>query len=351
MTAHSAEVEKLAQFGGYLARFLGACVIAIGVLMNAGCVTMPGAHSFTQKTAAKPAPPSWYLNQPANSASALYGKGTGASRQDAVNEALAEIAAGLRVTIKAETKQRRTYSGGQEAMSSDEQIEASVNAIDFTQYDVAQSAETGGTHWVHVRVAKAALAKDLDQQIQEQKRALDLAFQRFLAASALAQSREIPELEAQLDQLEANAISLATLTDYDRSTITRYTANHKDKLERARRNMVVKIEHGRHTGLFARKLEELLTQRDIKVVNGGSRSGKTVLSVKSEVKQQRYGSAYISVVNLKVQAMDERGKVLNTYVKTLNGASPTNYDASLRQANLKLFEAFVDDDVLNTSGL
>ena len=301
--------------------------------------------------AAKEEMPSWAINPPPNSTSELFGVGSGATREQAINRALTTIAGNLSTAVVSEIRQTTELSNGLENNNFIEDMRAEVNKTQFNNYHVVSSTQLKSEIWVLVKVDRQQMANNLQNKIQQLNSELDFRFNDFAKATALEQSQLSPNLQESLNQLKTSAATLAAVQpSFNQSQIMAYALKRETQLRHIKNNMVVIIESDQNMDLFARKIETLLTQRDVKVISSGDRAGKSVIIIKSNVKNMNIQDVYVARVELKVDALDESGKTLKSYMKTLNGASPTSYDAALSQANSKLFDEFTNDNVIGTFG-
>lgn len=295
--------------------------------------------------------PHWALNPPPNTAQALYGTAMKRDRDAAIKSALAQIASNLSVNISAETLSATTMSNGQENMRYAEDVKAQVNKTQFSNYRVIDSQAVSNGIWVLVEVNKAQMASDLQSKINSSKTQLSQRFTEFEKVSSLEKAQLAPKLQSELMDMRAAIATLNTIQKTSNTAQhTSFILTKEAELRKAKSSMKVKIEHDRNTDLLANKIATLLSEKDVKVVEGGSRKGKSVIVIKSKVDNLKIQNAFVAKIELKLDAIDDQGKTIKSYLKTLNGASPSSYDAALDQANVKLFKALQDEKVMESFG-
>ncbi len=296
--------------------------------------------------------PGWYESRPSNSSQFMFGVGQGASRQLAIESALVEVASSIRIDIRSKTDQTRVYANGKEKNIFNEKTSSEIAKTQFSHYDVLKSEEIDGVNWVLVAVNRALMSKDIMSKINALKSEVELRFRQFAGHSSLEKSQSVPMLNEKLTQLK---LLLATESALDRSfdptPFTQYVVEQEEKLRQVKNKLVVKIEVGPELDDFGGLLTAYLVERDVKVVEQGARKGKSVIAVESKVKENQIQNLFVTKVEVKIDAINEQGAVLKSYVKTLNGVSPSSFQAALSQANQKLFNLILKDKVVESFGL
>lgn len=296
--------------------------------------------------------PQWAQSRPANTDQTLYGVGQGGTRQLAIESALVEIASTIRIDIKSNTNQTKTYANGKEQNVFNEKTSSEVARTQFSHYDVVQSEQVDKVTWVLVSVNRTRMSKDLLTKIDHLKTEVALRLKRFGQLSALEKSQTAPAIQELLAKL-AGLIATESALDknFDPKPQMTFVIEQENKLSNIKKNMVVKIEADTKLGSFANLLATYLTERDVKVVQDGSRNGKAVIAIHAAVNNKLIQNTYITKVEVKIDAINEQGTVLKSYMKTLNGASPSNFESALSQANQNLYNLFVKDNVIDSFGL
>ena len=294
--------------------------------------------------------PPWVLSPPADSNLYLYGVGEGASRDHAVKKALAEIGGKLGTSVKSDLSIQKTLKNNQEALSLQENIDSSVKKIEFSNFEVENAAKAAGKVYVLVRLDRLAMANKLKNDVEQGRNDLRNDFSRYKQYSSLKKSQVAPDLRKKMDAVRLDAVIAKSLTPaYDPSNVLDELSGMKITFSQNKDSLEVLVERDNNTEAFARKLEELLTQRGVKVAASGPRSGKTVINVKGDTEDQQFDIEHWTKLVVSIQVYDERGKILKTYAINESGAGMSK-KAALGQANLKLYKKFVSRNMLEDLG-
>ena len=294
--------------------------------------------------------PPWVLSPPADSNLYLYGVGEGASRDHAVKKALAEIGGKLGTSVKSDLSIQKTLKNNQEALSLQENIDSSVKKIEFSNFEVENAAKAAGKVYVLVRLDRLAMANKLKNDVEQGRNDLRNDFSRYKQYSSLKKSQVAPDLRKKMDAVRLDAVIAKSLTPaYDPSNVLDELSGMKITFSQNKDSLEVLVERDNNTEAFARKLEELLTQRGVKVAASGPRSGKTVINVKGDTEDQQFDIEHWTKLVVSIQVYDERGKILKTYAINESGAGMSK-KAALGQANLKLYKKVVSRNMLEDLG-
>jgi|GEM_PF-3380580 len=323
---------------------VASAILMASVLILTGCnAAMPA------KVTSNPVQ-EWYLAPPADTADALYGTGERSNLEQAKKAALAEIAGKLGTAIQAETTLRNSLSDGKTEESFQETISASVADTEFSGYEVVETAHTGSSYRVLVKVDKQQMAENVRFRLGQQQEQLDQKFSAFEAYSLLRRVQVSEELSDQLDKAQTLALTLRALDpSYDPSPVAGMVRDRKQWMTESRDSLEVAVIHDKNTGPLATRIESMLNDHDIKVVNGSGK-GKTRITLTSRTQLFEVLGDYQAKMQVDVKTVDEKGKVLATSDHTIAGYSRTSHAAAVEQANNKLAEEFAASGLLKTVG-
>jgi hypothetical protein len=255
--------------------------------------------------------PSWYLNTSADSPFYYYGVGSGASKSEAINEALNQIAGKISVVVEStfKSKQKSSMNNGKSSFSNevDQSIKAKIQGIKFSNYKVSKNAQIGKKIYLLVKVDREALFKSklkelnaIDVNIDsEWKRSENLTnFEKIKLSSAI-----------QKDIINAKAmfpILTAIKNDFlDASYNSKYN-DYNSKFSKLKDNIYAYIKKG-NSPKFESIVRKYLSQYGIKLVDKLSSSTKSliIIEVKKESKQLPFKLKNNKFVKVTVQ--------INTY--------------------------------------
>lgn len=296
--------------------------------------------------------PSWFMAPPADSPQYLYGLGEGQSRDHAVKLALADIGGKLGTSLKSDLRISKTLRDDKEGLSMQEDIDASVKKMEYSNFEVESAAEQAGKMYVLVRLDRGAMAAKLKSEIEQSRQHLRDDYEQYKQYSSLKKSQVTSELKKKMDKLRLDAVVTKGLVPaYDPLPVLDEVRQMEQVFGKNRDALEVLVERDTNTEVFAQKLEELLTQQGLKVVSTGSRSGKTVIHVKGTKEDKQFDETeYWTKLLVNIQVFDERGKILKTYALNEQGASMSGFSTALAQANVKLYNQFVAKNLMSDLG-
>ena len=296
--------------------------------------------------------PQWALSPPEDTSQTLYGVASRQTLDQAKKAALAEIAGKLGTSVQSDTRLKNEWKNDTTTENFVENIKTHVSATQFSHFDVVNSAQIADQYWILIKLNKTAMARELQQKIQLSLKQLDADFTSYNGYSALQKVQASSELKAQLLQLETTVKTLyAIASNYNIEPAMSSLRKKQAQLASARDAIKIKIESDKNTRLFAKKLESYLTDRKFKILNEGSRTGKTVIAISSEIQYFNILNDHQAKMGVNIRVFDETGKVLTTSVHSITGYSRISQRAALDQANLMLAENFNSKGVLNIIGM
>lgn len=343
MIARGIQAMKIAN---KLSRWL-VTILTISTIILTGCNSNPSRPAQRNNTQV----PQWVLSPPPDTVSALYGVGDRNSLDQAKKAALAEIAGKLGTAIKADTTITASIRNNQAQQSFVENIKSNVANTEFSDFEVVNTEQGSGRYWVLVKVDRSAMSKNLRFKINQVSRELNLDFSDFNKQTSLKKVRSGAALQERLDQLKTYAMTLRAIDPtYNVVSVFDDARSKERQIRQAKDSLQVKIEYDDETWLLAKKLESLLTDSKIKVTSEGSRKGKTVINISSNVQYFNILKDYYAKMIVDIQAIDENGKVLATSNHTISGVSRTSQQMALEQANIKLANRLSEQGLLESIG-
>lgn len=305
------------------------------------CPTHAGSHI-----------PQWVLTPPADNTQALYGVGERRTLDQATTAALVEIAGKLGTAIKADTSIRAATVNDQIQESFEENIKANVANTEFSDYEVVKTEQNENSYWVLVKVDKGKMANNLKSKLDQSTSELKHEFQTFQKVTSLQKAESRPELQSKLDTMKANAMTLRAIDNtFDVKPVFSDIHNKENILREARDAILVRIKYDKNTEIFAGKLETMLTEQKVKIAKGAASVGETLISITGGVDYRTLMKVHYAKMNVDIRAIDDTGKILATSIHQITGASPTNDESALEQANYLLAKKLKEEGLLHSVGL
>lgn len=335
-------------------RFSDYRILPIANLLLCTVMLIMSTYSCTTSLGDKKAiePPNWYLNPPANTVVDFYGVASAHNLDQAKRKSLEDVAANLGIQISGQSLIISTKKDGVGTSHFTEETSAVVGNTEFSNYTYLKTDHdpATNTYWVLVKVDKKKLLADIKYQSDKLTRELENDFGYFDRASNLAQVLSSEELRYKAAKLERLCNTRRYLdNNFNPDPILEDLRQKAKKLQQALESLKVFVKHDVNTEHLAQNLEQLLTENKVKVVGSANVSGATTISITSNVIFS-FVYDHVAKLNVKLESIDENGKILLTSNFEEAGASPSSDRAALEQANYKIAENFKKQGLLNSLG-
>ncbi|MBF0676614.1 LPP20 family lipoprotein [Pseudomonas sp.] len=293
----------------------------LGAFLTSACVAAPL--------------PSWVSSPPQDSLVALYGIGEGPSLNESTQQALRSIAGKLSTRIRSDAVSQGGISGGTATRSYQETVEAYIQDIKLSAYNVRQTELVGGRYFSLVEMSREDFVRDTQLQLDnleaDLKRKLDWQtvarpFERFLACQNIS-----PLIEQ--GRLLTLALSTAAL-EFDASTPLRRFDAYQNQCDQVLQGVTVRLQAEPE---FAPLAEALGRELAVRTVSRGRADGRLELSAKV-TNREMFGSKN-AVIDLSIALLDDRNSAIARQSYRLNGVSMIGYEAALDDALRKFLAA------------
>lgn len=293
----------------------------LGAFLTSACVAAPL--------------PSWVSSPPQDSLVALYGIGEGPSLNESTQQALRSIAGKLSTRIRSDAVSQGGISGGTVTRSYQETVEAYIQDIKLSAYNVRQTELVGGRYFSLVEMSREDFVRDTQLQLDnleaELKRKLDWQtvarpFERFLACQNTS-----PLIEQ--GRLLTLALSTTAL-EFDASTPLRRFDAYQNQCDQVLQDVTVHLQAEPE---FAPLAEALGRELTVRTVSRGRADGRLELSAKV-TNREMFGSKN-AVIDLSIALLDDRNSAIARQSYRLNGVSMIGYEAALDDALRKFLAA------------
>ena len=286
--------------------------------------------------------PSWVSTPPQDNLIAFFGVGEGATLNDATQQALRSIAGKLSTRIRSDAVSSGGISGNTVTRSYQETVEAYIQDIKLSAYNVRQTELVSGRYFVLVEMSREDFVRDtrlqLDTVEADLRRRLDpkltaRPFQRFLGCQAA------PGL---IDQARLLTLVLSTADTFFEANpaMERYEAYQRDCAQ-ALQNLTLQLQA---SPAFEPVAEAVGQALNVRTVSSGRADGR--LEIKGTVTNQEMFGNLNAVVDLSVALLDDRNSVVARKSYRLNGISMISYDGARQDALRKFLNSGGVDQIL-----
>lgn len=272
--------------------------------------------------------PIWVRTPPQDTMLAIYGVGEGPTLNEATQQALRAIAGKLSTHIRSDAVSQSGLAGGVATRRYQETVEAYIQDIKLSAYDVRQTELVGGRYFVLVEMSRADFVRDtrlrLDTIDAELRRTLGpntatRPFDRFLACQTAPAAIEQGRLLALiLSTTDPDFAAAGPLQQYDA-----YQQHCAQALQGV--TLRLQVDPG-----FTPLAEAIGRQLTVRTVSHGSADGR--LDVTGSIANREMFGSKNAVVDLSVALIDDAGAAIARQTYRLNGVSVISFDAALNDA-------------------
>lgn len=272
--------------------------------------------------------PSWVRTPPQDTAHSMYGVGEGPDLSDATQQALRSIAGKMSTRIRSDAVSRSGISGNVATRHYQETVEAYIQDIKLSAYNVVQSELVGSRHFVLVEMSRADFTRDTNLQLET----LDDELRRKLAftPAVLPLDRFLACQTAPVTIDQARFLTLV-LSTADPTTdaalrLQRYSA-YETQCAQTLRSLTLLLRASPQLTPLAEALGQELA---VKSVNRGPADAR--LEVKGNISQREVFSSKSVIIDLSVALLSNSSAVVARQNYRLNGTSVVSYEAATENA-------------------
>jgi tetratricopeptide (TPR) repeat protein len=266
-----------------------------------------------------PQPPKWF-NKVYNSQLFIYGKGSGYSRESAINNALSNAASQISVTINSTYQMSKnlyeTKKYSKEVRELRKQIQSEVKNIDFANYQIINEKKVDDKYYILVKINKIDTAEILAQKAKEIIESVkpDLKINDKVRMLRVFND-DIKKLNQAISDLSiANILEKNKYNELLTEAI-RLKNKFKEKLNNV--GVFVVANNPKIKNLF----EDVFTQLNIPLSYNGVK-----VKVKSKFRFKKIMRYYVAMADIKIYIKD---KTLQSYEIKCGGKSISNFNLAL----------------------
>jgi hypothetical protein len=302
------------------------------------------------------AAPAWFLETKADNDASYYGYGSSETKEEAIKNALSDVASKIAVTIESSFSSTQSVSGENVEKEQRNEILSNVKKMNFNNYEVLKTASDSDTDEVYVLVRV-----DRDQLLEEKQSELDVAHSKL--SSELSTLEGISEIEkykilrdisADVQQLYDTAMLAKSISPaFDPSRYLSFYTRYKTQLTETRSRITIMIVADDSVAKnFTKVFAAYLSKQGIKV---SPTRANAKLTLSATAKERKVQSTNEAIQNAKfalitlTTTLENSSKVeIATNAFTFTNNSSSSYaDALKKTQKLEKFLAEAPDQVLN----
>jgi len=303
-------------------------------------MSFSGCGSSKRVVVAQKQLPSWYEHPPRSTLNELYAVGEGKSKREAIDNALAQLASTLSVSISSNFRAKTVVREGR-VNSSDatyvNQTQSEVKKIRITNYQLLNAAELGFKRVaVLIKADKKTLFRGLKNELDAEFALIQSAQKNIQKQNALKQLGFYNKALKELDDLQNRLSVMRVLQEnFDaNSYLTKY-----ERLQEQRNAILRKISFSvnavAQAKRFVRAVEAGLSREKFRIQKGANRDHFTVLIGAKIKRAQAYGFN-IARAEISFTTKESGGEIIATNLLHLDGQSSQGYEIALQDLVKKL---------------
>ena len=283
------------------------------VIIGCGKPPAPKDAVFVQKDM-----PSWYTNPAQNSATYLYGIGSGSNQEEATNAALSNMISKLGTTIEStfESNTEITTTFTESINKKVKQnIKSSIAKINISNYEVVDTEKMSYDNTlVFIKTDKKKFAQHLNDEIDMKISKIKTKKSMLSRKNALERYNTLFDLNIESTSLISNIMVLSEVDkSLNKKSYLNFISKTNSDFEDARKNLKFFVYGDKKSKQFVTKLKNYLSSKSLKLTNKkSSKSINISLKTSSRVTKSMGMKIAIFSINTKVYANKEDigGKVI-----------------------------------------
>jgi len=295
--------------------------------------------------------PAWFLTPPSNNEIYLYGIGEGKNQEQAVKNALNNLAERLSVTVQSSYEVNTQIQQGIRnsfSQSSERNLKSEVAKIRISNYSIDKAEKMKYNHYiVLIRSDKEqfynSLVKELDVKIKK----VNDESKIYKSANILKKYDFYKNASQNLNDSITTILVLSALNSEfnDKKYLNEISAINKD-FEELRKKINFVVSGDKESSAMIEPVRVALTDNGLKVVNQKNSSSVIVkISTRSEEAAAMGFIVARMVVNIEVKTAD--GKTVGGNKLMINGHSPQSYSQA-KENGAKKLKGMIEKEGINT---
>lgn len=265
--------------------------------------------------------PDWYVNQPKNTQTSLYGVGQGYNMDTAKELALKNISEQIMVTVSSKSSIYKAETKADYVEESEFNISEKTEEITFSDYEVINSFQGKKDFFVLISVNRQKLIqlqKDDLQKLDDEINTLDKNSKRRTSLERLVALKNIKKLTKRAET-KAKVIKSLESTFYARDYLDKYNNYNKEYTQLLSNTKFYIKTNDSFDKQIASIFKKHLNENNIKTLNNFSTS-VTILDIYSSVSTKKIYGSYNSKANIHMGLL-VKGMTIKTNNILVKGSS------------------------------
>ncbi len=297
--------------------------------------------------------PKWYISPAQNNAQNLYGVGEGYSLDEATKASLKNLASKLMVSISSEStmllEENKFYTNEQ----SRQQINETVEKMDFVNYQVSKSVQMGPKIYVETIIDRNAFINDQTQKLSELNKNMQDNYNNLGDKNIIEKYNQlvgINDMAIQAKSINYILSGLGSNSDKEKN-LQQYNFYQK-AYDGILQKIEFFIELNNSPKTIANVLGRAINNEKIKIVNfKTSNSNLVIIDVKTDLVENNIYGANIAKLKINFSLLSNLGKVLKSNSVEVTGNSVVSKNEAVNAAISQLSEKINHQGILKILGI
>lgn len=299
-------------------------------------------------------PPEWYHATQTTNDSYIYAVGQGRSLEMAKQSALSQISAQLWTEINSQFSSRDVFrtNGADETESGfvDSKINSKTATVTFADIEYIQTEKNDIAYFVQAKVSRDKIVQQLNSDIVLADRNAQQVLEKLTHQDSLLwwlKNKDKKDVQNTINARKAMLVALGVETTPNASSVNKMV----NKIDEIQSGIVVQLSFKGSAKQSAQLLADKLSQQTIKTSLKRTPSATHTLSLKTELRQNKVGEAFISTQFTRLELTPKRGATLGSNEIISTGSSYSSYKISREGAERNFIDLVDEQGVWNALGL
>lgn len=294
--------------------------------------------------------PAWYINPPKTSSQMLYATGEGASRDEAVANALSMMASTLSVSIASQFSSKKVVKeGSQNSIDTtvSSEVQSDVKKIRIASYEVLNAQETGfKKHIVLVRSEKQKLFLSFQNEIEQRFAMIESDRRVSKKHSLLHELKSYKKAHESMQDIPHILTVMNVLnTSFDFKEYMDAMDKIKGEYSALLASLSFEIRCDEESKNLQAHIRDALIAKKLQIKNGSGERHFS-LSVTSDIQKASSYGFFIMRSAIEITLKDSKGSVLSNKKLNLTAQSAQSYEIAKEGIAIKFGEMIKKEGML-----
>jgi len=315
------------------------------VVLYSACVTPQANHDQTM--------PKWYSSPVSDTQSDWIEAGVGINKDEAIRNALSNIASKISVTVNSNfTDILRENSGISESFN-ESFVEVTTESIQLPGYEIQKIQESMDKVYVLIRVSKHQFINDKINDFRIKNKAIQNMYSQMKTGHPLTAIKGKNKINKMISQAMSTAILLSRFNQsFAIDKCLKEYMTYQSKIQSILSSINIFIKSDTHSKLLASHIKELLTAENFHVVDQLSNSDNAaIIYLEGHHKKLNIDNEYLVKITMDILVKTPSNRTLSKKQHTFTGSSLIGYETAIQNAAQAFYIKSKREGIYKTLGL